>query len=220
VDQEKVDRLVDLVGELIVARNALPFLAASAEEEFNARRLGRQIKDEFAVLHRIAEDLRGGVMGMRMLPFSVAFASFPRLVRDLGRQLDKHVELVTEGDDTAADKDIIEALADPLAHLVRNSLDHGVERSADRVAAGKSPHATVRLRAMQAYLSDAEQVSNRAAAAVTERAQHMDRVIAGERGLAPGTPQRVAHAHATGRAGQRPGFDRAVLRAAPVLPIC
>jgi two-component system chemotaxis sensor kinase CheA len=148
VDQDKVDRLVDLVGELIVAKNALPFLAATAEEEVNGRRLARQIKDEYAVLHRIAEDLRGGVMGMRMLPFSVAFAGFPRLVRDLGRRLDKHVELVTEGDDTAADKDIIEALADPLVHLVRNSLDHGVEHTEDRVAAGKSPHATVRLQAM------------------------------------------------------------------------
>ena len=148
VDQEKVDRLVDLVGELIVAKNSLPFLASAAEEEWGARVLSRRIKDQYAVLNRIAEDLRDGVMGIRMLPFSVAFARFPRMVRDLGRRLGKQVDLVCDGEDTAADKDIIESLGDPLVHLVRNCLDHGVETAADRVAAGKAPQSTVRLAAM------------------------------------------------------------------------
>ena len=148
VDQEKVDYLVDLVGELIVAKNALPFLASAAEEEFGARVLARRMKDQYAVLNRIAEDLRGGVMGIRMLPFSVAFARFPRLVRDLGRRLGKQVELVTDGGDTAADKDIIESLGDPLVHLVRNCLDHGIEPLGERVAAGKPAQSTLRIVAM------------------------------------------------------------------------
>ncbi|GIH99858.1 chemotaxis protein CheA [Planobispora takensis] len=148
VEQEKVDRLMELVGELNVAKNALTFLAASAEEEFGNRILGRRIKDQYAGMHRIAEELQAAVMDVRMLPLSVAFARFPRLVRDLGRKLGKSVELVTDGEDTMADKDVIEALGDPLVHLVRNSLDHGVEAPRVRVEAGKEATATIRLTAV------------------------------------------------------------------------
>ncbi|MBG0818599.1 chemotaxis protein CheA [Planomonospora sp. ID82291] len=148
VEQEKVDRLMELVGELNVAKNALTFLAASAEEEFGSRLLARRIKDQYAGMHRIAEELQAAVMDVRMLPLSVAFARFPRLVRDLGRKLGKSVELVTEGEEVMADKDVIEALGDPLVHLVRNSLDHGVEAPAQRVAAGKEAVARIRLSAV------------------------------------------------------------------------
>ena len=88
-------------------------------------------------------------MDVRMLPVQVAFDRAPRLVRDLARQLGKQVDLVMEGADTAADKDIIEALGDPLVHLLRNSLDHGIELPAQRTAAGKEPCATLTLRARQ-----------------------------------------------------------------------
>ncbi|MBL7252884.1 chemotaxis protein CheA [Paractinoplanes lichenicola] len=148
VDQEKVDHLMELVGELNVAKNGLTFLADAAEEEFGSRVLGRRIKDQYSGLHRIAEELQAAVMDVRMLPLSVAFSRFPRLIRDLSRRLDKTVELVTEGDDTMADKDVIEALGDPLVHLVRNSLDHGIETSAERVAAGKAPAARITLTAV------------------------------------------------------------------------
>ncbi|GIE27172.1 chemotaxis protein CheA [Actinoplanes italicus] len=143
VDQEKVDRLMELVGELNVAKNGLTFLADAAEEEFGSRVLSRRIKDQYAGLHRIAEELQAAVMDVRMLPLSVAFGRFPRLVRDLSRRLGKTIELVTEGEDTMADKDVIEALGDPLVHLVRNSLDHGIETSDERIAAGK--HAAAKL---------------------------------------------------------------------------
>ncbi|MGK5678568.1 chemotaxis protein CheA [Actinoplanes sp. URMC 104] len=148
VDQEKVDHLMELVGELNVAKNGLTFLADAAEEEFGSRVLGRRIKDQYSGLHRIAEELQAAVMDVRMLPLSVAFSRFPRLIRDLSRRLDKTVELVTEGEDTMADKDVIEALGDPLVHLVRNSLDHGLETPAERVAAGKSPTARITLTAV------------------------------------------------------------------------
>ena len=148
VDQEKVDRLMELVGELNVAKNGLTFLADAAEEEFGSRVLSRRIKDQYAGLHRIAEELQAAVMDVRMLPLSVAFGRFPRLVRDLSRRLGKTIELVTEGEDTMADKDVIEALGDPLVHLVRNSLDHGIEPSDERVAAGKPPAARLTLAAV------------------------------------------------------------------------
>ncbi|MEU4687988.1 chemotaxis protein CheA [Actinoplanes sp. NPDC023714] len=148
VDQEKVDRLMELVGELNVAKNGLTFLADSAEEEFGSRVLSRRIKDQYAGLHRIAEELQSAVMDVRMLPLSVAFGRFPRLVRDLSRRLEKTIELVTEGEDTMADKDVIEALGDPLVHLVRNSLDHGIEPPGERVAAGKPPAAKLTLAAV------------------------------------------------------------------------
>lgn len=148
VDQEKVDRLMELVGELNVAKNSLTFLAEAAEEEYGSRALARRIKDQYAGLHRIAEDLQAAVMDVRMLPLSVSFSRFPRLVRDIGRRLGKHIDLVTDGEDTMADKDVIEALADPLVHLVRNSLDHGIEPPADRIAAGKAPTARIGLTAV------------------------------------------------------------------------
>ncbi|GAA0551293.1 hypothetical protein GCM10010172_36960 [Paractinoplanes ferrugineus] len=148
VDQEKVDHLMELVGELNVAKNGLTFLAGAAEEEFGSRALARRIKDQYSGLHRIAEELQASVMDIRMLPLSVAFSRFPRLVRDLSRRLGKNIELVLEGEDTMADKDVIEALADPLVHLVRNSLDHGIETSDERLASGKPTTARITLTAV------------------------------------------------------------------------
>jgi two-component system, chemotaxis family, sensor kinase CheA len=147
VDQEKVDRLMELVGELNVAKNGLTFLAGAAEEEFGSRVLSRRIKDQYAGMHRIAEELQSAVMDIRMLPLSVAFARFPRLVRDLGRRLGKSIQFVTTGEDTMADKDVIEALSDPLVHLIRNSIDHGIELPSERFNAGKPEAATVILNA-------------------------------------------------------------------------
>ena len=147
VDQGKIDRLMELVGELNVAKNGLTFLAEAADEEFGNRLLARRIKDQYGGMHRIAEELQSAVMDVRLLPLSVAFARFPRLVRDLSRKLGRPAELVTEGGDTMADKDVIEALGDPLVHLVRNALDHGIEEPPARAAAGKAARAEIRLSA-------------------------------------------------------------------------
>jgi two-component system chemotaxis sensor kinase CheA len=145
VDQEKVDTLMNLIGELVVAKNSLPFLARRAEQHFGLRELGREIKDQYGVIDRIAQELQGAVMAVRMMPVGQVFQRFPRLVRDLARKLGKHVDLVIEGEATEADKNVIESLFDPLLHMVRNSLDHGIETPEERVARGKPETATVRL---------------------------------------------------------------------------
>ncbi|MDO9711690.1 chemotaxis protein CheA [Paracraurococcus lichenis] len=149
VDQAKIDTMMNLIGELIVAKNSLSYLARKAEAGASARELARDIKDQQAVVNRLAEDMQAAIMAIRMLPVSHVFQRFPRLVRDVARKLGKQVELVLEGEETEADKNMIEALADPLIHMVRNSLDHGLEPPEERIAAGKPPHGTVRLTAAQ-----------------------------------------------------------------------
>jgi len=145
IDQDKIDAMMNLVGELIVAKNSLPFLARRAEHQFGLRDLGREIKDQYGVIDHIAQELQSAIMAVRMMPIGQVFQRFPRLVRDLSRKLGKQVDLVIEGEATEADKNVIETLFDPLLHMVRNSLDHGVETPEDRVACGKPATATVKL---------------------------------------------------------------------------
>ncbi|QFY44375.1 chemotaxis protein CheA [Candidatus Methylospira mobilis] len=137
VDQGKIDRLMSLIGEMVVAKNSLPYLANRAEAQYGASELAREIKAQYAVVNRIAEEMQDAIMQIRMMPVSFIFQRFPRLVRDTSRKLGKEVNLVLAGEDTEADKNIIEALADPLIHIVRNSLDHGLEPPGQRRAAGK-----------------------------------------------------------------------------------
>ncbi len=149
VEQEKIDRLMNLIGEMVVAKNGLPYLAVRAETVFGVRELSREIKSQYAVINRIAEEMQDAIMQVRMLPVSFVFQRFPRLVRDISRKLGKAVHLVLEGEDTEADKNIIEALADPLIHIVRNSLDHGFESPDARRAVGKPAEGCLRIRASQ-----------------------------------------------------------------------
>jgi two-component system chemotaxis sensor kinase CheA len=149
VDQAKVDQLMNLIGEMVVAKNSLPYLASRAENQFEVPELGREIKAQYAVINRIAEEMQDAIMQVRMTPVSFVFQRFPRLVRDISRKLGKEVELVLEGEDTEADKNIIEALADPLVHIVRNSLDHGLELPEQRLAAGKPRLGRLLIRAAQ-----------------------------------------------------------------------
>ena len=149
VDQEKVDRLMNLIGEMIVSKNALPYLAERAEEKFGVRELSREIKAHYAVINRIVEEMQDALMKVRMMPVSGVFQRFPRLVRDISRKLGKDIELKLEGEETEADKNIVEALADPLVHIVRNSLDHGIETPEVRLAAGKPAKGTLTIRATQ-----------------------------------------------------------------------
>ena len=149
VDQEKIDRLMNLIGEMVVAKNALPYLANRAETVFGVRDLSREIKAQYAVINRVAEEMQDTIMQVRMMPVSFIFQRFPRMVRDISRKLGKEVELVLEGESTEADKNIIEALSDPLIHIVRNSLDHGLESPEVRVAAGKNATGKLLIRATQ-----------------------------------------------------------------------
>jgi two-component system chemotaxis sensor kinase CheA len=149
VDQVKVDHLMDLIGEMVVAKNSLPYLANRAENQYGVRELAREIGAQYTVINRIASEMQDSIMQIRMLPLSFIFQRFPRLVRDISRKLGKEIELVLEGEETETDKNIAEALADPLIHIVRNSLDHGLEPPELREAAGKPRTGRLLIRAVQ-----------------------------------------------------------------------
>ncbi|MET0329801.1 MAG: chemotaxis protein CheA [Dyella sp.] len=141
VDTVRLDTLVNRAGELVLVRNRLLSLAARSDDETLALAASE--------LDRISDELQSAVLGMRMQPVGRLFQRFPRIVRDLARQLGKEIELVTEGEETDLDRGLVEALADPLVHLLRNAVDHGLEDPAGREAAGKSPKGRVRLSASQ-----------------------------------------------------------------------
>lgn len=137
VDQNRLDDLMDMVGELVVVKNGLPFLARSAEEDHGNKALSRQIRAQYDSLNRVTNALQGSVMRMRMIPVGVVFSRFNRQVRDIARRLGKDISLSLVGEDTEADKTVVEELADPLVHLIRNACDHGLETAEERQAAGK-----------------------------------------------------------------------------------
>jgi len=147
VDQAKIGRLMDYIGEIVVAKNALPYLAGKAETQYGVRELSNEIKAQYSLINRIAENLQDSIMQIRMIPLSVTFQRFPRLVRDLSRKLNKIIELKMEGEEIEVDKTIVEALGEPLIHLVRNSIDHGIEMPEKRIAQKKSQTGVITLRA-------------------------------------------------------------------------
>lgn len=149
VDADRIDLLMNLAGELVVAKNALPYLARRAEETDNAKSLAREIKAQHDVINRIADELQGAVMRIRMVPVGTVLGRFNRLVRDLSRKLEKRIRLEISGEETEADKAVVEELADPMVHLIRNALDHGLEQPADRRAAGKPEEGVIQISAYQ-----------------------------------------------------------------------
>ncbi len=142
VNVEKVDQLINLVGELVITQAMLAQTASKVDPV-----LYESLLNGMATLERNTRDLQESVMSIRMMPIGFVFSRFPRVVRDLAGKLGKKVELVTVGEGTELDKGLIEKLADPLTHLVRNSLDHGVEMPDKRAAAGKPEKGTITLRA-------------------------------------------------------------------------
>lgn len=138
VSVQKVDQLINLVGELVITQ-AMVAQAASRSDP--------RLHQALSQLERNTRDLQESAMSIRMLPMSFVFGRFPRVVRDLADKLGKQVELKTEGEGTELDKGLIERIVDPLTHLVRNSLDHGIELPAAREAAGKPAKGTITLRA-------------------------------------------------------------------------
>lgn len=142
VSIEKVDQLINLVGELVITQAMLLQTATQMQESAPER-----LVNGLAQLERNTRDLQESVMSIRMMPISFVFSRFPRVVRDLSGKLGKQVELKTAGETTELDKSLIERIADPLTHLIRNSLDHGIELPEKRIAAGKSPVGTITLKA-------------------------------------------------------------------------
>jgi two-component system chemotaxis sensor kinase CheA len=144
---ERLDSLMNLVGELITDRNRLVMLRGEFEGQLHGTGRMEALTETIAHVGRITDQLQAEVMGIRMLPISNVFNKFPRLVRDLARKAGKQVELVMAGGDTELDRSVIEEIGDPLIHLLRNSVDHGIENPAERKAAGKTPHGEIMLSA-------------------------------------------------------------------------
>ena len=143
VETSTLDDIMNMVGELVLVRNRL--LALSSSNSSNNEEMSKTI----ASLDIVTADLQSGVMRTRMQPIKKVFGKFPRVVRDLARTLDKKIELTLVGEDTDLDKNLVEALADPLVHLVRNSVDHGIEMPSDRLAKGKPETGVIILSASQ-----------------------------------------------------------------------
>ncbi|CAK4067145.1 chemotaxis protein CheA [Vibrio sp. 16] len=141
VDTSTLDIIMNMVGELVLVRNRLLSLGLNSNDE--------EMSKAVANLDVVTADLQGAVMKTRMQPIKKVFGRFPRVVRDLARSLNKDITLEMRGEDTDLDKNLVEALADPLIHLVRNSVDHGIEMPDDRVAAGKPRTGKVILSAAQ-----------------------------------------------------------------------
>ncbi len=142
VNVEKVDQLINLVGELVITQAMLLQAAEQLQDNVPER-----LVNGLAQLERNTRDLQESVMSIRMLPISFVFSRFPRVVRDLSGKLGKRVELKTSGETTELDKSLIERITDPLTHLIRNSLDHGIESPEQRAATGKNPVGTITLKA-------------------------------------------------------------------------
>ncbi len=149
IDQSIINRFVDLVGEIIIAKNTLPYLSRRTADHYKILPLADEIYNSYDAINQIVESLQEIALEMRMLPVAKAFDRFPRLVRDISAKLGKKINLVMEGEETKADKDVIEALSEPMVHMVRNSLDHGLETPDERITAGKSPAGTIKLKAYQ-----------------------------------------------------------------------
>lgn len=141
---DKIDQLINLVGELVITQSMLSRVCQS-QTDIDVI----ELRERMADLEHHTRDLQESVMQVRMLPISSAFSRLPRLVRDLSKKLNKDIDLILEGETTELDKTVLERMIDPLVHLVRNGLDHGLETSEERVANGKPPIGTLRLNARQ-----------------------------------------------------------------------
>ena len=142
VDVKKVDQLINLAGELVIIQAMLAQNSQTLDPTAN-----QQLLSGLADLDRNTRDLQEAVMSIRMIPMSTVFSRFPRMLRDLANKLGKKINLVTQGEATELDKGLVEKITDPLTHLVRNSLDHGIEMPEDRIKAGKSEQGTLTLSA-------------------------------------------------------------------------
>jgi two-component system, chemotaxis family, sensor kinase CheA len=179
VDAERIDSVLNLVGELIIAKSMLHQAISEFDRRYPKDALKNRFSDAMAFQARIMNDLQKSVMKIRMVPVEHLFRRFPRVVRDVAKSCGKEVNLVVTGQDTDLDKSILDMLAEPLAHLVRNAVDHGIESPAERIADGKPAHGTVTL--------DAYHQGNQIVIEVTDdgRGIDRDRLIAKavERGL-------------------------------------
>jgi two-component system chemotaxis sensor kinase CheA len=147
ISQEKIDIFMNLIGELIISKNSLNSLSREFARTDSKDERGEKVKELSEIISRISDELQDNIMMIRMLPVANAFSKFPRMIRDLSRNLKKKINLEITGAETEIDKNIIEFLSDPLVHMIRNSADHGIEQPEIRRAKGKSETGTIQLKA-------------------------------------------------------------------------
>lgn len=169
VDIERLDNVMNLVGELVLARNRLFNISSKLEIKYADDELSSALAQVVAGLNLVTTDLQLAVMKTRMQPVKKVFSKFPRMVRDLSRELGKEIELSISGEETELDKSVIEEIGDPLVHLIRNSVDHGIEDKAARKAGGKPEKGTIKL--------SAEHEGNYIIISVTDDGKGMDPAI-------------------------------------------
>ncbi|PMP72273.1 MAG: chemotaxis protein CheA [Thermodesulfovibrio aggregans] len=149
VDVERIDKVMDLAGEIVLARNRLLNLSNKLEAKYAGDEHIEGLVETTAFLDRVTSDLQLAVMKMRMQPLQKVFVKFPRMVRDLARTLGKEVDLEIIGEDTEVDKSVIEHIGDPLVHIIRNSIDHGIETPEERISKGKPSKGKIVINAYQ-----------------------------------------------------------------------
>lgn len=147
VDSERIDSVLNLVGELVIGKSMLMQSVGEFDKRFAKDPLRAKFADAMAFQARVLNDLQKSVMRIRMVPVEQLFRRFPRIVRDVAKSCGKEVVLETAGEETDLDKSILDVLAEPLSHLVRNSVDHGIESPEERIAAGKARQGKIRLNA-------------------------------------------------------------------------
>ena len=181
VAEARIDALIDLAGELLVVKNGFAHLARRVETEIGGHDIARLMRSQHEAIERLAGELHGSILQLRMVAVAQVFRTFPRLVRDMAQRLGKDVNLVTRGETTECDKTIADLLFEPLLHLVRNALDHGLEPAVARSAAGKPKTGTITLAASR--------TGDRFVVEVSDDGRGIDPAVvrrkASERGLLP-----------------------------------
>ena len=147
VDVRRLDHLMNLIGELVLGKNRLIKIYSDVEERYDGEKFLEELNQVVSSISSITTDLQLAVMKTRMQPIGKVFNKFPRMVRDLSRELNKSIDLIITGEETELDKSIVEEIGDPLIHIIRNSCDHGIESPEDRKLAGKPATGTVQLKA-------------------------------------------------------------------------
>ena len=147
VEVGRLDYLMNLVGELVLSKNRLLTIYNDVEERYDGEQFLEELNQVVSSLSLVTTDVQLAVMKTRMQPVAKVFNKFPRVVRDIGRDLNKQIDLIISGEETELDKSIVEEIGDPLTHIIRNSCDHGIEDPATRKAAGKPEKGTIELKA-------------------------------------------------------------------------
>lgn len=147
VDVKRLDHLMNLIGELVLGKNRLISIYDEVEERYDGEQFLEELNQVVSSISIVTTDVQLAVMKTRMLPVSKVFNKFPRMVRDLARDMGKNIELVISGEETELDKSIVEEIGDPLVHIIRNSCDHGIESIEERVKKGKSKVGKIELKA-------------------------------------------------------------------------